>query len=265
MKRERPSDEELTKLSHEDFIVWFLDYNAAIINRYIMRRLIPNRYEPNDIKAYMAERMLDILQKRKAKNKAIKNPRIYFGKLIDFWCIEYQRMHGYCYSMPKRPRCVEAEQEISKYGFVYLDTPNDGGSDSNISAYGFSEQPQLSYIDKDLTADEQSFGLKGYNVRGGDPGESSKSWHNLMLMVLPEDRLVMECLFKMNMSVPETSKHLGIAVSTAYARRDRAMLTISGHLGSSVDLDQSNWKILDDINHLNTSSMDITELFNGLK
>ncbi len=43
MKRKRPTDEELIKYSHEDFIVWFMDYNAAIINRYITKRLIPNR------------------------------------------------------------------------------------------------------------------------------------------------------------------------------------------------------------------------------
>ena len=75
----------------------------------------------------------------------------------------------------------------------------------------------------------------------------------------------MECLFRMDMSVPETSKHLGIAVSTAYARRDRAILTISGHLASSVDLDQDSWKILNEVGTLNTTSVDITELFNNLK
>lgn len=264
MKRKRPTDEELIKYSHEDFIVWFMDYNAAIINRYITKRLIPNRYEPSDIKAYMAERMLDILNKRKAKGKAIENPRIYFGKLIDFWCIEYQRMHGYCYSMPKRPRCVEAEQEISKHGFVYLDTTSEGSSE-NANSYGFNEQPALSYVDRNLTTQETVYELRGYQVKGGDPGESSKSWNTLMTMVLPEDRPVVECLFKMDMSVPEASKYLGIAVSTAYSRRDRAMLTISGHLSSSLDLDQSNWKILTEITKLQPSSVDITELFNNLK
>lgn len=262
MKRARPTDEVLLKYTHDEFILWFLEYNKSIINRYIMKRLIPNRYDPSDIKAYMAERMLDILAKRDAKDKSIENPRIYFGKLIDFWCIEYQRMHGYCYGMPKRPRCPEAEQEIAKYGFVYMDS-SEPADDSNY--YGFSEQAKLAYVDATLTPDTENYELRGYAVKSQDPGELSSSWSALMKMILPEDRPVIECLFVRDMSIPEASKHLGIAVSTAYTRRDRAMLSLSGHLMSSVDLDNKTWKILNDVNTLTKDQGEINSLFNNLE
>ena len=242
-KRDRPSDADLNKMKHKDFVVWFLDYNKSVISRYIARRLIPNRYDPSDIISYMAERMLDILKKRKAKGRAIKNPRIYFSKLIDFWCIEYQRMHGYCYGMPKRPRCPEAEQEIGKHGFVYFEAPMEG---SASTAYGFMESPALSYIDINIT-DSTAYEPKGYILKGDDPGKISPAWINLMRMIQPEDRPVMDCLFRRDMTIPETSKFLDIAVSTAYTRRDRALLTLSGYLASSLDLDENSWKIIADL------------------
>ena len=259
MKKPRPTDEELLKLSHEDFVVWFLEYNNAIIARYISRRLIPNRYEPADVKAYMSERMLDILEKRLAKGKAIKNPRIYFGKLIDFWCIEYQRMHGYIYAMPKRPRNVKAEADISQYGFVYLDTD----SIKNDNVDGFGQSPQLSYIDSNITQD-QNYEQRGYQIKGIDPSEDTEFWSNIMGMILPEDRPVLTCLYKMNMSIPETSRHLGIAVSTAYSRRDRGLLAISGVVTSVANPDNPSWKVLNELSEVQTGNLDISEIFKNM-
>jgi len=258
-RKPRPTDEELLKLSHEDFVVWFIDYNQAVINRYISRRLIPNRYDPNDIKAYMAERMLDVLKKRLAKGRPIANPRIYFGKLIDYWCIEYQRMHGYIYGMPKRPRCAEAEQDIAKYGFVYL-----SGADDETGPIGFHDTPQMAYVDVNLNGDNQYTPL-GFNIKGEDPGRETDQWKALISMVLPEDRSVINCLFRMNMTVPEASRHLGISLNTAYQKRDRALVSISGTLASFLDLDQDRWKLLTQIGNLEPSSVDITELFQNLK
>lgn len=259
-RKARPTDEVLNELPHEEFVIWFLEYNNAIISKYIIKRLIPNRYDPSDVKAYMGERMLDILHKRKAKGRAIKNPRIYFGKLIDFWCIEYQRMHGYIYGMPKRPRNVAAEEEISKYGFVYLNTP-----DSVKTAEGFYQSPQLAFIDLSLTPGDNTYYQEaGYQFKGGDPGVSSAFWNKLMSTVLPEDKQVLECLFVMNLSIPDTSKHLGIAISTAYTRRDRGLATISGLVtNSNIDTDQASWKTLNDISQIRSSSVDITELLSG--
>lgn len=258
VKRVKPSDEELNKLSHEEFVVWFMEWNKQIIDRYITRRLIKNRYDPTDIRAYMAERMLDILGKRLEKGRPIKNPRTYFGKLIDFWCIEYQRMHGYIYGMPKRPRNVEAEEEIAKHGFVYLETAS-----TSKNTNGFEESPQLAYVDINLysASNPETYTLMGYGVKGQDPDQASKPWESMMAMVLPEDRPVLYCLFKMNMSIPEASRHLNIAVCTAYNRRDRALSSISGHLVSGLNVDQKSWRVLDDVMSLKPSTTDISDLF----
>lgn len=255
MAKPRPTDEELYNMPYQDFAVWFLEYNKVIINRYIQRRLIPNRYEPSDIRAYMAERIIDILEKRSAKGKPIANPRTYFGRLIDFWCIEYQRMHGYIFGMPKRPRNALAEEEISKYGFVYFET-DEASKESN-----YNQNPELSYVDANITANHEHFGLMGYQKKGDDPGEVTAAWDSMMNMVLPEDRDILHCLFRMGMSIPEAGKYLGIAVCTAYARRDRAFCTISGYLMSGVDLNQETWKILDETKDIKSSSSDISSLF----
>jgi hypothetical protein len=237
-KKPRPTDEELMAMDHKDFVVWFIEYNSAIINKYVTKRLIPNRYSKEDVKSYMSERMLDILAKRAAKGKAIKNPRIYFAKLIDFWCIEYQRMHGYIYGMPKRPRNLEAEAEISKYGFVYLDTKQ-----TSKNTQGFEESPQLAYVNEETTL-EGNYEELGYQIKGEDPGLDSSAWTVLMNMIQPEDQAVMNCLYKMNMSIPEASRHLGIAVSTAYARKERALIAISGLVVTRKSSKQKSWKVI---------------------
>lgn len=255
MAKKRPTDEELNKLTPHEFALWFMDYNSAIIARYVQRRLIPNRYEPSDVRAYMTERIIDILEKREAKGKPIANPRTYFGRLIDFWCIEYQRMHGYIFGMPKRPRNAIAEEEISKYGFIYIDS-GDESKENN-----FSQNKELSYVDDSLSVGAEQFGLMGYQVKGVSEIESGKAWDSMMKMVLPEDRDLLNCLFKMNMSIPEASKHLNIAICTAYTRRDRAFSAISGHLFSGVDLNQNNWKILQEVSCIESVTTDITKLF----
>jgi hypothetical protein len=242
------------EMNHEDFVVWFLEENKRLIYRHARRRLIPNRYSVSDIESYIAERILDILKKRVAKGKPIEDPRLYFKKLIDFYCIEYQRMHGYIYSMPKRPRCPEAEKEISKYGFIYLE------SGDNCSA---ENAPQLGYLDGALGDDDMKLHYS-YQVKGGEPAELSETWEKLMCMALPEDREVLSCIFTRNMSVPEVSRHLGIAISTAYTRKERGIRAISGTLSSYIDLDKENWAILDNVEKLEDNDISISQFFNKI-
>jgi len=239
-------DEE-EAMSHDEFLLWFLEKNKGIINRYIHKRMIPNRYAYSDVRAYISERILDILQKREAKGNPIKEPKIYFTKLIDYYCIEFQRMHGYIYGMPKRPRAPEAEKEISQYGFVYFHTDPESTLDS---------EGQLGYIDNTVTNPER---FKDYKVKGLDPGTNSDAWDQIMKMAIEDDRAVLTCVYKYNMSVPEASRHLGISVSTAYMRRDRGLLAISGTLVSYVDLDQTSWRILDDVANLEEEEISVDQ------
>ena len=247
-------DSSHQSMSHEEFVLWFLEENKRLINRHASRRLIPNRYSLSDIRSYIAERILDILQKRLAKGNPIEDPRLYFKKLIDFYCIEYQRMHGYIYSMPKRPRCPEAEKEISKYGFVYLENGDNCPAEN---------APQLGYLDGSLGDEEMTLHYN-YQIKGVSPDKPSEAWEKLMCMALPEDREVLSCIFTRNMSVPEVSKYLGIAISTAYTRKERGIRAISGTLATYVDLDDENWEILDNIKDLEEEDVSISQFFNKI-
>jgi hypothetical protein len=236
-------------MSHNEFVVWFMHKHKAAINRYVTKRLIKNRYARSDVRAYIQERILDILQKRKAKGNPIEDPKLYFRKLLDYYCIEFQRMYGYIYCMPKRPRCAEAEEEIAQYGFVYLYTDDSNSMDSI---------KQLGYLDSEITnvaCNEE------YSIKGLDPDVDSTSWEKIMLMALPEQQEVLKCIFKYNMSVPEAARHLDISVSAAYQRKDRGLQAISGTLATFVDLDDDSWRILNNVNELKDDKIDITNLF----
>jgi hypothetical protein len=246
----------IAPIDHKEFVLWFLDKNKGIIRRHINRRLIPNRYTPEDVQSYMIERMLDILKKREAKGKPIEDPKVYFRKLIDFWCIEYQRMYGYIYGLPKRPRCTEAEEDISYYGFVYLKVKESGSDDEYAST---SHIDKLGYVD---SSSFNEFHQSDYRVVGEEPDEHTEAWESLMKMALPEDRDVLTYLFRYNLSVPEISKELKIAVSTAYQRRDRGLRAISGTLASFIDLDQQSWKILEKTSSLDPALIDVTKFYN---
>jgi hypothetical protein len=236
-----------------DFAVWFIKKNGGVINNYIRRRLIPNRYSPDDIKSYMQERILDVLQKRLAKGNPIEEPKIYFRRLIDFWCVEYQRMYGFVYALPKRPRDQAAEEDIGQYGFHYF------MADTGDGNYGLDRIPQLGYIDSATT--EAVIYENKFRVIGLNPDEFSESWKSLMIMALPEDRDVLTCLYRYNLTVPQVSDHLSIAVSTTYQRKERGLRAISGTLASFVDLDQDSWKVLEETTELAESDIDITRFF----
>jgi hypothetical protein len=253
-RKRKPKVDDNAPVDYDEFIVWFLSKNNAIINNYCRRRLIPNRYSVEDMRSYMQERMLDILQKRLAKGNPIEEPKVYFRKLIDFWCIEYQRMHGYCYSLPKRPRCPDAEEEIGQYGFHYfISSDADGDSTSSMDSI-----PQLGYIDTNLTIETFD---QDYKEMGTDPDQHSDAWKSLMKMAVPEDRDVLTCIFRYNLTVPQTSEQLSIAISTAYQRRDRGIRAISGTLASFVDLDESNHDILQNVESLSDAQIDITRFY----
>lgn len=238
----------------DQFVVWFMVKNKYPIERHIRRRLIKNRYSIDDVKAYMQERMLDILQKRLAKGNPIEDPKIYFRKLIDFWCVEYQRMYGFIYSLPKRPRKPDAEEEISKHGFVYFPTSNSDSFDS------MDRITQLGYIDSSNT-DPEDYIDTSYRVVGEEPDDVSEAWSSLMEMILPDDRRVLTFIFRYNLTVPQVSKELNIAVSTAYQRRDRGLKAISGTLSSFIDLDQDNWKILEETSVLPEDKISIGKFY----
>ncbi|MHA2062771.1 MAG: hypothetical protein ACXABY_00080 [Candidatus Thorarchaeota archaeon] len=176
----------------------FLKKHRALIKSVGRKYRIPNRYDIEDIEEYIAERMLTILKARQGPDS--KNPILdrekYFLNCIGFYCIEYQRQNGFIFCLPKRPRknALEDEFEAKSRDFSYL---NDSMMYDSSLILNFEE---------DLS----------------DPGATSSSWTMLTGFLQGPDADVVDCIHRRDMTLAETSDHLGIAQSTCFTRRDRA-------------------------------------------
>lgn len=179
-----------------EFALEFMSKYSSLINSIGRKYLIPNRYSIDDIKQYIAERIVQILSKRLAvEGNQIENPEKYFKSCLDFYCIEYQRMHGYIFELPKRPRknCELDEQHIRSYGFKYI---------GDISTEEYN-----SLIIEDKEEVEQ------VNV----------VWDTLVSILSKEETDVIDCIFNKNLTWLETSKHLNVPQSTCWIRKERAI------------------------------------------
>lgn len=179
------------------FVVSFMSKHNSLINSVGRKYLIPNRYTIDDIKQYVSERIIQILTNRlSVPDNKIEDPEKYFKSCITYYCIEYQRMHGYTFELPKRPRknCEVDEQHIRSYGFKYLD-------DMNTAEYNSL-----------ITDDEVD-----------DKTQSDLIWARLTSILSREESNVLVCIFKQNMTWLETSKHLNVPQSTCWIRKDRAI------------------------------------------
>ena len=88
-----------------EFVSNFMTKYSSLISSVGRKYLIPNRYTIDDIRQYIAERIILILTSRLSKaSNQIEDPEKYFKSCITYYCIEYQRMHGYTFELPKRPR-----------------------------------------------------------------------------------------------------------------------------------------------------------------
>jgi len=179
------------------FVVDFMTKYNSLINSVARKYLIPNRYTIEDIKQYISERIIQILTNRlSSSDNQIEDPEKYFKSCITYYCIEYQRMHGYTFELPKRPRknCEADEQHIRSYGFKYLD-------DINTAEYN------------SLIVDDEE----------KDDSNSDLVWEHLTSILSREESAVLVCIFKQNMTWLETSKHLNVPQSTCWIRKDRAI------------------------------------------
>lgn len=193
--------EDWGELNNRDLVEVFILKHRPLIKTLGRRYLIPNRYSVEDIEAYVAERMLSILQARQHSTNKILDREKYFLNCLVFYCIEYQRLNGFIFCLPKRPRknAIEAELEAKSRGFYYL---NDTMLDNSSLVQTDEPTP--------------------------DPGLDTEVWISLTGYLHTSDALVVECIHKMNMTLKETSLHLGVAQSTCLTRRDRAYKTLFG-------------------------------------
>lgn len=178
------------------FVTEFMKKHNSLINAVGRKFLIPNRYNIDDIKQYISERIIQILSNRLEENtNNINDPEKYFKSCISFYCIEYQRMHGYIFELPKRPRknCEQDESYIRSFGFKYLG---------------------------DMTNEEYNSLITREESSGND---ISTSWKNLLDVLSKEEAEVIDCIFNKNLTWQETSAHLGVPQSTCWIRKDRAL------------------------------------------
>jgi len=186
---------DIGKTVHE-FAIEFMRKHNSLINAIGRKYLIPNRYNIEDIKQYISERIIQILTNRLTENtNKIENPEKYFKSCLNFYCIEYQRMHGYIFDLPKRPRknCEKDEEYIRSFGFKYLGDVTKEEYDSLI----FKEQHQ--------------------------PPVNNTSWKYLLKILTKEEAEVIDCIFNKNLTWQETSKYLNVPQSTCWIRKDRAL------------------------------------------
>jgi RNA polymerase sigma factor (sigma-70 family) len=178
------------------FVCDFMKKYNSLIGSLGKKYLIPNRYNIDDIKQYISERIIQILTTRLSNTEnQIENPEKYFKSCLDFYCIEYQRMHGFTFELPKRPRknCEHDESYIRQFGFKYL-------GDMTTEEYN-------SLLFEDREYDETP----------------SPVWEKLISILSKEEADVITCIFKQKLTWLETSKHLNVPQSTCWIRKDRAI------------------------------------------
>jgi RNA polymerase sigma factor (sigma-70 family) len=193
-----------------------------LINRIAKKYLIPNRYTTDDIKQYISERIIKILSSRldDVENK-IDDPEKYFKSCLDFYCIEYQRMHGFIFDLPKRPRknCEVDEKSARSFGFKYF-------GDLTIEEANSLQEYTL---EKTLTENQKL-------------GPETPVWSALTGLLATEEAEVLGCIYLKNMTWAETSDHLGVAQSTCWFRKNRAIKKIFDYVDSMSGLIEYNLK-----------------------
>lgn len=190
-------------MNNEEFVTFFITKYNSLLNSIIRKYLIPNRYQVDDVKQYIAEKIIHILSNRDNENQ-IKDPEMYFKTCLDFYCIEYQRMHGYIFELPKRPRknCQLDELAARSLGFKYLG---------------------------DLTVEETNSLLltdeyEEIDINSSEYDEKNRPvWAALTGLLETDEANVIECIYLRNMTWAETSAYLNVAQSTCWFRKSRAL------------------------------------------
>ena len=187
---------------NSQFVEEFLQQHDSYLTRVIKKHLIPNRYSVEDVKQYIAEKMLDILKKREQSDNPILKKTNYFLRCINFYAVEYQREKGYIFALPRRPRknCEEDEREARSMGFKYLD--------------------DITIKESQCLAD---FSFENSLLEDIPVSAETPVWSMLTGCLSSEEADVIACIYLKNMTWVETSSHLGIAQSTCWSWKNRGL------------------------------------------
>lgn len=210
-------------LSPQEFAEFFMEKYAALIANVGRKYMIPNRYSIEDIKQYIAERVIKILTSRQDAVNKIENPEKYFKSCIEFYCIEFQRMHGFVFDLPKRPRknCEEDEKTARGFGFKYL---KDMTIDESNSLYDLT-------LDRNLTE----------NIL---QGPETKVWSILTGCLSDDEANVIGCIYMRGLTWAEASDFLDVPQSTCWFRKNRAIKKIFDMVCTMSGLTSENLKLV---------------------
>jgi RNA polymerase sigma factor (sigma-70 family) len=199
-----------------------MEKHDKLVSNIARKYLIPNRYTTDDIKQYISERIIKIMMTRADdETNKIEDPEKYFKSCLDFYCIEYQRMHGFVFDLPKRPRknCEADEKTARSYGFKYL-------GDMTISEANSLYEDTL---DSSLTENLPM-------------GPETQVWSSLTGLLLEEEAQVLACIYLKGLTWSETSKELDVAQSTCWFRKNRAIKKIFDYVDKLPGLTNENLK-----------------------
>lgn len=198
--------------SNKKFIERFMQDNISYINSVVKRYQIPNRYSIDDIKGYIIERILHILESRSSKGTEdqILDKDKYFRRCIEYYCVEYQRMHGYIFCLPKRPRknCELDEMDAKSKGFKYL--------------YDITSKEEASLL----------FSEPKFENKVDDEKNFTSVWNSLTGILTENESKVIECVYSRGMTWSQTAQHLGVPQSTCWFRKKKALNAIQKYVHS---------------------------------
>lgn len=202
----------MTENEIKDFIEEFFEKHKKLITKVASKYRIPNRYSVEDIKQAIAVKIHEILLSRKDKENKILDPEKYFKSCLDYYGIEFQRIHGHIFNLPNRPRknCEDDEKEARSKGFKYL---------GDITL----QEENTLYIHENFEFDNEFI---EYNSSG---------WTYLTGLVNKEEAEILDCKYSKNLNWAQTSEYLEVAQSTCWFRHQRAMKKIKEQLKDIIE------------------------------
>jgi DNA-directed RNA polymerase specialized sigma24 family protein len=202
--------------ANQEFVEQFIDKNYSLIKALSRRYIIPNRYTWEDVLQYIATTIMTILTNRQSGDHPIENPPKYFSGCLVYYMIEYQRMHGFIFCLPKRPRreYIEVEKCMKTKKFQYLNESH--------------------YSDKVFIHD-------GYMSEVYGPPDT-RMWSNLTGLLKPLEAKVIDCVYNRGMSLKEAANELCISQPKCNTNRDNALKTLYSHFNNMTGEIRNNVK-----------------------
>lgn len=189
----------------EEFLEEFQAKHSKLLKLVAAKYVIPNRYSVEDIVHHFLIKIMEILKERIDSNNPIENWEKYFKSCLDFYGIEFQRMHGFIFGLPKRPRrpYVNQENEAKQRKFKYWDSMTEDELNSDQFVYEEVDPPY---------------------------DGSTEIWENLMSILDESDRVILECIYIRGLTWAQTAEFVQRPQSTCWFKCKAALEKIKSHV-----------------------------------